>query len=156
VIGPAIATDADFMIWLHLVTIHAITLCFVIHVVNVRNDQPPWKEVDVHEEFRVWKQIETNDIIKQFQLQEVPIGNIRLIDIDREYQLKELTEEIKSEFKVGRSFYEFKDKLEAIPEQSEIIFMDEVMTVPMCNVRFYALFNLCSKQENSLPQISPP
>ena len=70
-------------------------------------------------------------IIQQFQLSKIPQDDIKLIDIDNDCKLKELTEKTKStsDVKIGCSFCEFKGELESIPEPRKIIFMDEVITV---------------------------
>ena len=47
----------------------------------------------------------------------------------RRCKLKELTEEVNSEFKIGRTFCEFKGDLETLHGQTKIIFKEEVMTV---------------------------
>ena len=101
----------------------------------------PWKEVTSHGEFRTAQDPEADDFIERFQLQEVPIGYVKIIDIDKDYELKELTEEVNSEFKirVGRSFSLFKDEFKDIPKERNIIFLQEVMIMLLCNKGFYSL-----------------
>ena len=60
------------------------------------------------------------------------MDDIRLIDVHKDCQLKEFTEDVKSKLKIGRSFYECQGELEDLPEQSQVIFLDEVMTLPVC------------------------
>jgi hypothetical protein len=96
------------------------------------NDEPLWKEPKL-DDFRPTIQ---DKIDEQYQLQEVPKGDIKQIDIDRDYEPKELIEEVESisNCKIGRSFYESKDKLDDVPEQKKIILMHEVIIVPIYNI----------------------
>jgi hypothetical protein len=97
----------------------------------VANDEPLWNEPKL-DDFRPTIQ---DKIDEQYQLKEVPKGDIKEIDIDRDYERKEFIEEVESKFncKIGRSFYESKGELDDISEQKQIVFMDEVITVPMYN-----------------------
>lgn len=103
--------------------------------------QPPWKEIKPHGEFRRIQEPKAEKIVKQFQLQEVPIDDIIAIDINKDYEFKELAEQVNSEFKirVDRSFCLFEGELEDIPKQRKIGFLHEVMTMLLCNKRFYGL-----------------
>ena len=97
------------------------------------DDQLPWKMVKPNDdEFRI-----VRVIIEQFQLQEIPVSDVRVIEVYKDYELKELTEEVISELKihVDRSFYLFQGELEDIPQQRKIGFLHEVMTIPICNER---------------------
>ena len=114
---------------------------FIIHLVTASDIQMPWKEVTPHGEFRMAQDPKSNELIEQFQLQEVPIDDVKRIEIYKDYELEELAEEVNSEFKicVGRSFCLFKDKLENIPKERNIAFLQEVITMLLCNKGIYSL-----------------
>ena len=101
------------------------------------DNQPLWKEANLSESFTMLDQGKSEKPsgkgknIVQFKLQGVPVNDFRLIDISKDCQLKELTKDIKSVLKIGKSYYEYQGELEDLPEHSEVIFMDEVKTVPM-------------------------
>lgn len=83
------------------------------------------------------------EIISQFGLHEIPVDGIRLIEVLKDSQLKEFTEDVKSKLKVGRSFYEYQGEFKDLPEQSKVIFMDEVMTKPIYQCITNGRFIVC-------------
>ena len=105
------------------------------------SDHDAWKEIKQNGEFRRTQAPEADKIVERFQLQEVPVDDIKLIDVYKDYELKELTKEVNSELKicVGRSFCLFEGELEDIPEQRNITFLHEVIIMLLYNKRRYGL-----------------
>ena len=105
------------------------------------NVQLPWKEIKQYGEFRRTQAPKADEIIECFQLQVVPFGDVKIIEIYKDYEPKELAEEVNSELKIriGKSFYLFEGELEDIPEHRNIAFLHEVITMLLCNKRLYGL-----------------
>ena len=103
--------------------------------------QLPWKELIFDGEFRRALVSRTEQMIKRLQPRKIPLDDVKIIEIYKDYDPTELAEEVNSEFKirVGRSFCLFEGELEDIPEQRCTAFLHEVITMLLCSKRLYGL-----------------
>ena len=114
--------------WLHCSHIILYYNVVYLHLADTLDLHPRWTLIQL-DEHNHQNPIEIDKIVKRFQLKAIPWEDIKGYDIHRSCELKELTEEVNSEFKIGRTFCEFRDELETLHGQTKIIFKTEVMTV---------------------------
>ena len=94
------------------------------HAVNSSS----WSEYEIHraQNQKFYKSYITKTM-KQFHLKEVSKERFKAFEIGKDYELKDfITNELKREFKIGHTFYEFQREIEPICEHKEVIFIHEV------------------------------